>query len=71
MIIHSREKHVSLQILHWTRNDVGIMVQDSFTRYVRTITTVTYQPSKHMTCIVMDGTCMYNCPTLFFLEMFR
>ena len=28
MIIHSHEKHISLQILHWTRNDV--VVQCSF-----------------------------------------
>ena len=27
--------------------------------------TVTYHHSKHETCIVMDGTCMYNCPTFF------
>ena len=30
MIIHSHKKHISLQILHWTRNDV--VVQCSFTR---------------------------------------
>ena len=29
MIIHSHEKHLSLQILHWTRNDA--MVQYSYT----------------------------------------
>ena len=26
---------------------------------------MTYHNSKHETCIVMDGTCMYNCPTFF------
>ena len=26
---------------------------------------MTYHLSKHETCIVMDGTCMYNCPTFF------
>ena len=26
---------------------------------------MTYHHSKHETCIVMDGTCMYNCPTFF------
>ena len=30
MIIHSHKEHISLQILHWTRNDV--VVQCSFTR---------------------------------------
>ena len=30
MIIHSHKKHISLQILHWTHNDV--VVQCSFTR---------------------------------------
>ena len=26
---------------------------------------MTYYHSKHETCIVMVGTCMYNCPTFF------
>ena len=26
---------------------------------------MTYHHSKHETCIVVDGTCMYNCPTFF------
>ena len=26
---------------------------------------MTYHLSKHETCIVMVGTCMYNCPTFF------
>ena len=72
MIIHSHKKHISLQIIHWTRNDV--VVQCSFTRVCQGVPnkmlgarlpTVTYHHSKHETCIVMVGTCMYNCPTFF------
>ncbi len=61
------EQHGRLQILHWTHTDA--MVQYSFHASVRefqircNITTVTYHPSKHVTCHVMDGTCMYKCPT--------
>ena len=72
MIIHSHKKHISLQILHWMHNDV--VVQCSFTRVCQGVPNKMLGASynnrdvsyfKHETCIVMDGTSMYNCPTFF------
>ena len=72
MIIHSHKKHISLPILHWMHTDV--VVQCSFTRVCQGVpnkmlgasyTNRDVSSFKHETCIVMDGTSMYNCPTFF------
>ena len=74
MIIHSHPKHISLQILHWTRNDV--VVQCSFTRVCQGVPNnilgasytnrdVSSFQTRDLYCNGRNGTCIYNCPTLF------
>ena len=72
MIIHSHKKHISLQILHWTRNDV--VVQCSVTRVCQGVPNkmlgasytnrdVSSFQTRDLYC--NGRTCMYNCPTFF------
>ena len=77
MIIHSHKKHISLHILHWTRNDV--VVQCSFTCVCQGVpnnmlgasyTNRDVSSFQTRDLFVMDGTCMYNnCPTFFLFWM--
>ena len=71
MIIHSHKKHISLQILHWTHNDV--VVQCSFTRVCQGVPNkmlgasytnrdVSSFQTRDLYC---NGRNMYNCPTFF------
>ena len=79
MIIHSHKKHISLQILHWTRDDV--VVQCSFTRVCQGVPNkmigasytnrdVTSFKTRDLYC---NGRNMYVqlSHLLFVLEMFR
>ena len=60
-VCQQHTKHVSLQIIHWARNDA--VVQCSFTRVCQVVSNnmlgahylsaVTYHHSKHVTCIVI------------------